>query len=47
VQWEPMSPRARRVGHIALQSDPALTTRSTGEGDYRRLVISPKSTGRS
>ncbi len=47
VQLEPMSPRDRRIVHIALQSDPALTTRSTGEGYYRRLVISPKSTGRS
>ena len=47
IELEPMSPRDRRVIHITLQSDPALTTRSTGEGYYRRLVIAPKQPSRS
>lgn len=46
VELEPMSPRDRRVVHITLQGDPALTTRSTGEGYYRRLVIAPKQSRR-
>ncbi|MCX8073897.1 MAG: protein jag [Candidatus Binatia bacterium] len=47
VELEPMSPRDRRVVHLTLQGDPALTTRSTGEGYYRRLVIAPKQSPRS
>jgi spoIIIJ-associated protein len=47
IELEPMSPRDRRVVHLTLQGDPALTTRSTGEGYYRRLVIAPKPSGRT
>jgi len=42
VTLNPMSPRDRRVVHLTLQSDPAVTTRSEGEGHYRKLVIVPK-----
>jgi spoIIIJ-associated protein len=37
----PMSPRDRRVIHLALRDDPAVTTKSLGEGHLRRVVISP------
>ncbi|GBD27391.1 hypothetical protein HRbin30_02738 [bacterium HR30] len=47
IELEPMSPRDRRVVHLTLQDDPALTTRSTGEGYYRRLVIAPKQPSRA
>jgi spoIIIJ-associated protein len=36
-----MSARDRRVIHLALKSDEALTTRSRGEGAYRKIVILP------
>lgn len=42
VSLNPMSPRERRIVHLALQDDPALTTRSAGSGFYRRLVIEPR-----
>ena len=42
VTLNPMSPRDRRIVHLTLQSDPAVTTRSEGEGHYRKLVIVPK-----
>jgi len=41
VTLEPMSPRDRRIVHLALQTDPGLTTRSAGSGYYRKLVIIP------
>jgi spoIIIJ-associated protein len=37
----PMSPRDRRIIHLALQDDPTLTTRSAGSGFYRKVVIVP------
>lgn len=42
VTLNPMSPRDRRIVHLALQSDPSVSTRSEGEGHYRKLVIVPK-----
>jgi spoIIIJ-associated protein len=47
VTLNPMSPRDRRIVHLALQSDPSVSTRSEGEGHYRRLVIAPKPGRRS
>lgn len=41
VSLNPMSPRDRRVVHLALQGDPTLTTRSAGTGFYRKVVIVP------
>lgn len=46
VTLNPMSPRDRRIVHLALQDDPALTTRSAGTGYYRKLVIVPEGTRR-
>ena len=42
VTLNPMSPRDRRIVHLTLQSDPAVSTMSEGEGHYRRLLISPQ-----
>jgi spoIIIJ-associated protein len=42
VTLNPMSPRDRRVVHLVLQEDPSLTTKSSGKGHFRRLVIIPE-----
>lgn len=42
VVLNPMSPRDRRVIHLALQNDRSLTTRSSGQGYFRRLVVIPE-----
>ncbi len=36
-----MSARDRRVIHLALKNDEALTTKSRGEGAYRKIIILP------
>ena len=41
VTLNPMSPRDRRIVHLALQDDGSLTTRSAGRGYYRKLLIIP------
>ncbi len=41
VTLNPMSARDRRIVHLTLQSDPSVSTRSEGEGNYRKLVIVP------
>jgi spoIIIJ-associated protein len=38
---DPMSPRDRRIIHVALSENADVTTRSEGEGSYRRVVILP------
>jgi len=44
---EPMPPIERRVIHLTLANDPNISTQSTGEGDARKVVISPKNLGRA
>ncbi len=39
VVLAPMSPRDRRIIHIALKEDEIVSTYSQGEGDMRRVVI--------
>ena len=39
---EPMPSAERRIIHIALRENPAVTTESTGEEPYRKVVILPK-----
>ena len=43
VVLAPMSARDRRVIHLTLQSDSAISTFSQGDGDMRRVVISRQS----
>ena len=42
VALEPMSPYERRIIHIALRDNPAVTTESVGEGDHRKVTIIPE-----
>jgi len=42
VTMEPMPANERRVVHIELRGHPAVTTESTGEEPYRKVVILPK-----
>ena len=39
---DPMQPAERRIVHMALQQHPYVTTHSIGEGDNRRVVVSPR-----
>jgi spoIIIJ-associated protein len=41
VQLAPMSPRDRRTVHVALADERGVTTRSQGEGSFRRVVVVP------
>jgi len=41
VTLNPMSPRDRRIVHLALRDDPSLTTRSAGRGYFRKVLIVP------
>ena len=45
VTLNPMSPRDRRIVHLALKSYAGVATRSEGEGHYRKLVILPAADG--
>lgn len=40
-----MNAHDRRVIHMAMQGDEALTTKSRGEGEYRKIVILPARRG--
>jgi spoIIIJ-associated protein len=42
VTVDALSAADRRIVHAALQDDPWLTTRSLGQGSYRRLLIIPE-----
>jgi spoIIIJ-associated protein len=46
VTLNPMSPRDRRIVHIALREDGSVETRSQGQGYYRRILIVPAARGR-
>jgi spoIIIJ-associated protein len=41
VTLSPMSPRDRRIVHVALGDERGVTTRSQGEGGFRRVVVVP------
>ena len=41
VQLEPMSPGERRIVHLTLKDNPDVQTNSDGQGDFRKVVISP------
>jgi spoIIIJ-associated protein len=40
---EPMNPFERRLIHLSLQNDKRVTTKSEGQGIYRKIKISPSS----
>ncbi|MDE3076391.1 MAG: protein jag [Chloroflexota bacterium] len=42
VTLEPMPAHERRIVHLALQEHPQVTTHSIGEGEDRRVVITPR-----
>ena len=42
VAVNPMSAHDRRIIHLALKETPGISTRSEGEGIYRRLLIVPE-----
>ncbi|MFQ5666784.1 MAG: RNA-binding cell elongation regulator Jag/EloR [Candidatus Binatia bacterium] len=41
VTLNPLSPRDRRIVHMILQQDTSLSTKSTGSGFFRKLIIVP------
>jgi spoIIIJ-associated protein len=41
VTLEPMPPNERRIIHITLQDDPNVMTVSIGEGEGRKVAITP------
>lgn len=42
IFMDPMLPGERRIVHLALQNHPSVSTHSIGEGDSRRVVVSPR-----
>ena len=42
-----MNAHDRRIIHLALQNDESLTTKSRGEGEFRKIVIMPVKKGRA
>jgi spoIIIJ-associated protein len=46
VTLNAMSPRDRRVVHLALEGEPSVTTRSSGTGFFRRLTVLPAAAAR-
>src|SRR5262245_8139733 len=45
VTLNPMSPRDRRIVHLALQEDASVATRSQGDGHFRKILIVPADRG--
>jgi spoIIIJ-associated protein len=46
VTLEPMPANERRIIHIALADDRQVTTESVGEGDERKVSVTPRRAGR-
>ena len=42
ITLDNLSARDRRIIHVTLEDDPWLTTKSQGQGPYRRLLIIPQ-----
>jgi spoIIIJ-associated protein len=45
VTLEPMPPNERRIVHLALAKDPTVITESAGEGESRKVSITPPREG--
>jgi len=43
VSLESLTPRERRIVHLALADDPGVSTRSEGEDPHRSVIIAPRS----
>lgn len=41
-ELSPMNPHERRMVHLALRDNPAVTTSSTGEGEMKQVMIRPQ-----
>jgi spoIIIJ-associated protein len=41
IELPPMNPAERRVVHLFLRDNPRVTTESEGDGDSRRVLVSP------
>ncbi len=41
-ELSPMNPHERRMVHLALKDNPAVTTSSTGDGELKRVMILPR-----
>lgn len=39
--FDPMTPNERRIIHLALADDPAVTTESQGNGENRKVTVRP------
>jgi spoIIIJ-associated protein len=39
---EPMNPQERRIIHLALQEFPGITTYSSGQEPYRKVIVAPR-----
>jgi spoIIIJ-associated protein len=46
ITVSPMNAHDRRIIHLALQNDKALTTKSRGEGAFRKIIIVPTKKGK-
>ncbi|MPZ22436.1 MAG: KH domain-containing protein [Dehalococcoidia bacterium] len=44
ITLEPMPPSERRIVHLALAEDADVETASVGEGDFRKVALSPRRT---
>ena len=42
ITMEPMPPDERRIVHLALADNPDVTTHSIGEGESRKVVVTPR-----
>jgi spoIIIJ-associated protein len=42
VAIDPMSPRDRRIVHVALRDTDGIATMSVGSGEYRQVVVVPE-----
>jgi len=42
VTLNPLSPRDRRIVHLTLEPDPSVSTRSEGDGHFRKVLIVPE-----
>jgi spoIIIJ-associated protein len=42
IVLEPMPPNERRIIHLALRSNPEVSTQSSGEGNQRRITVEPR-----